>query len=74
LKEKKRNDDEKSAGNTTKYCEGIQEIYKCTKNRTKEYRPRNLNAFDLNEVWLSETKKVNDRRNIFKENQVIRVN
>jgi len=43
-------------------------FYKCTKNITKEYQTRNLNAFDVNEDWLYEKKKVKYRRNIFEVN------
>jgi hypothetical protein len=44
------------------------QFYKYTKNLTKEYQPRNLNVLVVNEDWLSEKKKVSDRRNIFKKN------
>jgi hypothetical protein len=36
-------------------------LYKYTKNLNKEYQSRNLNALYVNEIWLSEKKKVKDR-------------
>jgi hypothetical protein len=40
-------------------------FYKYTKNLTKEFQPTYLNALDVNEGWLSEKKKMNDRRNTY---------